>query len=76
MGLFFESKNAFFQSKNGFTTNKLTGEIFSLYYTSYCMNKQTIDIIIRDNFKQEHKPAFSFEKDKNDPFSLLIKVPF
>jgi len=40
------------------------------------MNKQTIDIIIRDNFKQEHKPAFSFEKDKNDPFSLLIKVPF
>jgi len=57
-------------------TYELTSETFSLYYTSYCQDKQTIDITIRDNFNQEHKLTFSFENNKDDPFPLLVKVPF
>ena len=57
-------------------TYELSSETFSLYYTSYCLDKQTIDITIRDNFNQEHKLIFSFENNKNDPFPLLIKMPF
>jgi len=56
-------------------TYELTGETFSLYYTSYCLDKQTIDIIIHDNFNQEYKLSFSFENNKNDPFPLLVKIP-
>ena len=56
-------------------TYELTSETFSLYYTSYCLETQTIDITIRDNFNQEHKLSFSFENNKNDPFPLLVKIP-
>jgi len=56
-------------------TYEIGNETFSLYYTSYCLDKQTIDITIRDNFNQEHKLSFSFENDKNDPFPLLAKIP-
>jgi len=56
-------------------TYELTGETFSLYYTSYCLDKQIIDITIHDNFNQEYKLSFSFENNKNDPFPLLVKVP-
>jgi len=54
-------------------TYELTGETFSLYYTSYCLDKQSIDITIRDNFNQEHKLTFNFENDKANAFPLLIK---
>jgi hypothetical protein len=54
-------------------TYELTGETFSLYYTSYCLEKQTIDITIRDNFNQEYKLTFNFENDKGNAFPLLIK---
>jgi len=56
-------------------TYELASDTFSLYYTSYCLDKQSIDITIRDNFNQEHKLTFSFENNKNDPFPLLVKVP-
>ena len=52
-------------------TYELTGETFSLYYTSYCLDKQTIDITIRDNFNQEHKLTFNFENDKGNTFPLI-----
>jgi len=55
-------------------TYELTGETFSLYYTSYCLDKQTVDITIRDNFNQEHKVTINFENDNGNPFPLLIKV--
>ena len=54
-------------------TYELTGETFSLYYTSYCLDKQSIDITIRDNFNQEHELTFNFENDKANAFPLLIK---
>jgi len=54
-------------------TYDLTGETFSLYYTSYCLDKQKIEIIIRDNFNQEQKLTFTFENDKTNTFPLLIK---
>jgi len=54
-------------------TYELTGETFSLYYTSYCLDRQTIEIAIRDNFNQEHKLTFNFENDKGNAFPLLIK---
>ena len=54
-------------------TYELTGETFSLYYTSFCLDKQSIDITIRDNFNQEHKLTFNFENDKGNAFPLLIK---
>lgn len=54
-------------------TYELSTETFSLYYTSYCLDKQTIDITIRDNFNQEHKLTFTFENDKANTFPLLIK---
>ena len=54
---------------------EMKGDTLSLYYTSFCVVKQTIDVTIRDNFNQEHKLTFSFENNKNDPFPLLVKVP-
>ena len=54
-------------------TYELTGETFSLYYTSYCLDKQTVEITIRDNFNQEHKLTFNFENDKGNAFPLLVK---
>jgi hypothetical protein len=54
-------------------TYELNSEIFSLFYTSYCQDKQTIDITIWDNFNQEQKLSFNFEYNKNDPFPLLVK---
>lgn len=45
-------------------------ESFSLYYTSYCQNHQTIDFKIRDNFNQECKVSIDFDDNKNDPFPL------
>ncbi|MEI6751786.1 MAG: TraQ conjugal transfer family protein [Paludibacter sp.] len=54
-------------------TYELTSETFSLYYTSFCLDKQSIDITIRDNFNQEHKLTFNFENDKGNAFPLLIK---
>ena len=56
-------------------TYKIGNETFSLYYTSYCLETQTIDITIYDNFNQEYKLSFSFEYNKNDPFPLLVKIP-
>lgn len=38
-------------------------ETFSLYYTSYCMDQQVIDITIHDNFNQEYKFSISFTND-------------
>jgi len=54
-------------------TYELDSDTFSLYYTSYCLDKQTIEITIRDNFNQEHKLTFNFENDKGNAFPLLIK---
>jgi len=56
-------------------TYQIGNETFSLYYTSYCLETQTIDITIYDNFNQEYKLSFSFEYNKNDPFPLLVKIP-
>lgn len=44
---------------------ELTGDTLSLYYVSFCLVKQSIDITIRDNFNQEHKVIFNFEHDPN-----------
>jgi hypothetical protein len=51
----------------------VTNETFSLFYTSYCLDLQTIDFNIIDNFNQTHKISVSFELNKNDPFPLLVK---
>jgi hypothetical protein len=56
-------------------TYELIDETFSLDYTSYCLDKQTIDISIRDNFNQECKLSFSFENNRDNPFPLLVKRP-
>ena len=56
-------------------TYELTSENFSLYYTSYCLDKQSIDITFWDNFNQEHKLTFNFELNKNDPFPILLIMP-
>jgi PBP1b-binding outer membrane lipoprotein LpoB len=50
---------------------ELKGDTLSLYYTSFCVVKQTIDVTIRDNFNQEHKLTFNFEHDPK--YSYFIK---
>jgi len=50
---------------------ELKGDTLSLYYTSFCQVKQTIDVTILDNFNQEHKLTFNFEHDPN--YRYLIK---
>jgi len=50
---------------------ELLGDTLSLYYTSFCVVKQTIDVTIRDNFNQEKKVTFNFEHDPN--YSYFIK---
>lgn len=50
--------------------SEVNQEDFSLYYTSYCQNHQTIDFKIRDNFKQECTVNISFEDNINDPSPL------
>ena len=50
---------------------ELLGDTLSLYYTSFCVVKQTINVTIRDNFNQEHKVIFNFEHDSN--YSYFIK---
>ena len=50
---------------------ELKGDTLNLYYTSFSVVKQTIDVTIRDNFNQEHKVTFNFEHDPN--YSYFIK---
>ena len=52
-------------------TYELKGETLNLYYTSFCLVKQTIDVTIRDNFNQEQKSTINFEHDPN--FRYFIK---
>lgn len=67
-GFFSDGKN------NNLSPNvfyELKGDTLNLYYTSFCVVKQTIDVTIRDNFNQERKLTFNFEHDRN--FSYFIK---
>jgi len=54
---------------------ELMGDTLSLYYTSFCLVKQTIDITIRDNFNQEHKLTFNFEYDPNYRYFVKLETP-
>lgn len=67
-GFFTDEKN------NNLSPNviyELKGDTLNLYYTSFCVVKQTIDVTIRDNFNQEHKLTFNFEHDPK--YSYFIK---
>jgi len=67
-GFFSDGKN------NNLSPNvnyELKGDTLSLYYTSFCVVKQTIDVTIRDNFNQERKLTFNFEHDPK--YSYFIK---
>lgn len=64
----------FSDGKNNLSPNviyELKGDTLNLYYTSFCVVKQTIDVTIRDNFNQEHKLTFNFEHDPK--YSYFIK---
>ena len=41
----------------------LTNDVFRLYYTSLCTERQTIDVYIEDNFGQSVQKTFSFTNE-------------
>lgn len=44
---------------------ELNRETFRLYYTSECIDQQTIDIVVYDNFGQSYELSFSWQNDSD-----------
>ena len=68
IGYFQSEGKGILKNENGniFVPNdsyELGSETFRLYYSSYCLVQQVIDITIRDNFNQEFNLSFSLANE-------------